>query len=199
MSNAQAEANKIAPTYQAQANTLAGQFERQRRNANLNGMLSGLGSGAGQQQQNAMRNQFVGQYGALRGQEAGAVNDANQKMANLTTAYNNALVSARADTDAKRDQALIKNFDTNRNWYETQAQNLTNYGQFDNLKDIYGEAQANQMRNTWIAQNPDVAYKSGMITPEDYTAITGKSATPRPDELVAASVPRYFSHTSIYE
>jgi len=199
MSDAQAAAQKIGPQYQQQANTLAGQFEQRRRNANLGAMVNGLGSGAGQQQQNAMRNQFVGQYGALRGQEAGAVNDANQKMANLTAAYNNALVSARADTDAKRDQALIKNFDTNRNWYETQAQNLTNYGQFDSLKDIYGEAQANQMRNTWIAQNPDVAYKSGMITAEDYTAITGKSATPRPDELVAASVPRYFSHTSIYE
>lgn len=178
MSNAQAAADKIAPQFQSQANTLAGQFERQRRNANLNAMVSGLGSGAGQQQQNAMRNAFVGQYGALRGQEAGAVTDANQKMADLTTAYNNALVSARAETDAKRDQELVKNFNTNRDWYETQAQNLAStYGQFGNLKDIYGEAQANQMRNTWIAQNPEVAFRSGMITADDYKKLTGKNAT----------------------
>lgn len=177
MSNAQAAADKIAPQFQSQANTLAGQFERQRRNANLNAMVSGLGSGAGQQQQNAMRNAFVGQYGALRGQEAGAVTDANQKMADLTTAYNNALVGAMADADAKRDQELIKNYDANRNWYETQAQNATNYGQFGNLQDIYGQAQANQMRNTWIAQNPDVAFRSGMISADDYKKLTGKEAT----------------------
>jgi hypothetical protein len=141
-------------------------------------MVSGLGSGAGQQQQNAMRNAFVGQYGALRGQEAGAVTDANQKMADLTTAYNNALVSARAETDAKRDQELVKNFNTNRDWYDTQAQNLAStYGQFGNLKDIYGEAQANQMRNTWIAQNPEVAFRSGMISADDYKKLTGKNAT----------------------
>ena len=178
MSDVQAAADKIGPQFQDQANTLAGQFERQRRNANLSGMVSGLGSGAGQQQQNAMRNQFVSQYGALRGQEAGAINDINQKKANLTTAYNNALVGARADADAKRDQELIKNYDANRSWYETQAQGLaSNYGQFDSLKDIYGEAQANQMRNTWIAQNPDVAFRSGMISADDYKKLTGKEAT----------------------
>lgn len=178
MSDAQAAAQKIGPQYQQQANALAGQYEQQRRNANLNAMTSGLGSGAGQQQQNALRNQFVSQYGALRGQEAGAVTDANQKMADLTTAYNNALVKARADTDAARDQELIKAYDTNRNWYETQAQNLAqNYGQFGNLKDIYGEAQANQMRNTWISKNPDVAFRSGMISADDYKKLTGKKAT----------------------
>ena len=178
MSNAQAAADKIAPQFQSQANTLAGQFERNRRNANLSAMVSGLGSGAGQQQQNAMRNAFVGQYGALRGQEAGAVTDANQKMADLTTAYNNALVSSRAETDAKRNQELIKNFNTNRDWYEKQAQDMAqNYGQFGNLKDIYGEAQANQMRNTWIAQHPDEAFRSGMITADDYRKLTGHGAT----------------------
>ena len=174
MSNAQAAADKIAPQYQTQANALAGQFERQRRNANLNAMVSGLGSGTGQQQQNALRNQFVGQYGALRGQEAGAITDANQKIADLTTAYNNALVSARADTDAKRDQELVKAYDTNRTWYEKQAQDMAqNYGQFGSLKDIYGQAQANQMRNTWIAQNPEVAFRSGMISADDYKKLTG--------------------------
>lgn len=174
MSDAQAAAKKIAPQYQTQANSLAAQYETQRRNANLGAMVNGLGSGTGQQQQNAMRNSFTANYGALRGQEAGAVTDANQKIADLTTAYNNALVSARADTDAKRDQELVKAYDTNRAWYETQAQDLaSNYGQFGSLKDIYGEAQANQMRNTWIAQNPEVAFRSGMITAADYKALTG--------------------------
>lgn len=173
MSNAKAEADKIAPQFQAQANTLAGQFEQRRRNANLDAMMSGLGSGAGQQQQNAMRNAFVGQYGALRGQEAGAVTEANQKMADLTTTYNNALTSARADTDAKRDQELIKAYNANREWYEQQAQDLTKYGQFDELRDIYGDAQAKQMRDVWIAKNPLVAYRSGMISASTYKKLTG--------------------------
>ena len=178
MSDAQAGLQKIAPAYQDQANTLAGRYEQQRRNANLSAMTSGLGSGAGQQQQNALRNQYVANYAGLRGQEAGAVNEANQKMADLTTKYNNELASARADSDAKRDQELVKAYDTNRQWYETQAQNLAQtYGQFGNLQDIYGQAQANQMRNTWIAQNPEVAFRSGMISAEEYHRLTNKTAT----------------------
>lgn len=177
MSDAQANLQKIAPAYQDQANTLAGRYEQQRRNANLSAMTSGLGSGTGQQQQNALRNQYIANYGGLRGQEAGAVNDANQKIADLTTNYNNALVQAQNESNVKRDQELIKANAQNRDWYENQAQNLTNYGNFDELKSIYGEAQANNMRNMWIAQNPDVAFRSGMISADEYKKLTGNNAT----------------------
>lgn len=177
LSDKQAELQKIAPAYQTQANTLAANYERQRRNANLGAMTSGLASGTAQQQQMAMANQYGANYGALRGQEAAAINQGNQDIAKLKTDYNNALVDARAETDAKRDQELIKNYNTNRDWYEAQAQNLTNYGNFDQLKGIYGEAQANQMRNVWISQNPEVAFRSGMISADDYRKLTGKAAT----------------------
>lgn len=177
MSDAQAGLQKIQPAYQEQANALAGRYEQQRRNANLSAMTSGLGSGTGLQQQNALRNQYVANYAGLRGQEAGAINDANQKMADLTTNYNNALVQAQNESNVKRDQELIKAYNQNRDWYENQAQNLTNYGNFNELKDIYGEAQANNMRNTWIAQNPEVAFRSGMISAADYKKLTRKNAT----------------------
>jgi len=178
MSNAQAAAGSIAPQYQNQANALAHSYEVNRRNANLNGMVSGLGSGTAQQQQNALQNQYLANYGALRGQEAGAVNEANQKMADLTTAYNNALVQAQAENNAKRDQELVKAYNTNREWYETQAQNMAqNYGQFRSMKDIYGQAQADQMRNVWIAQNPEVAFRSGMISADEYRNLTNKAPT----------------------
>ena len=178
MSNAQAAANQIAPQYQNQANTLAHGYEVNRRNANLNAMVSGLGSGTAQQQQNALQNQYLANYGALRGQEAGAVNEANQKMADLTTAYNNALVQAQNEGNAKRDQELIKAYNTNRDWYEAQAQNMAqNYGQFGSMKDIYGQAQADQMRNVWIAQNPEVAFRSGMISADEYRNLTNKAPT----------------------
>lgn len=174
MSDAQAAVKKIGPQYQAQANTLAGQYEQQRRNANLNGMLSGLGSGTGLQQQNAMRNAFVGQYGALRSQEAGAINAGNQNIADLTAAYNNALVQAKNESDAKRNQDLIKANTQNNDWLDKQALNLSNYGNFDEFKKLYGEAQANQMRNVWIAQNPDAAFRSGMISQQEYRRLTNK-------------------------
>ena len=178
MSDARAAAGSIAPQYQNQANALAHSYEVNRRNANLNGMVSGLGSGTAQQQQNALQNQYLANYGALRGQEAGAVNEANQKMADLTTAYNNALVQSQNEGNAKRDQELIKAYNTNRDWYEAQAQNMAqNYGQFGSLKDIYGQAQADQMRNAWIAQNPEVAFRSGMISADEYTKLTNKAPT----------------------
>lgn len=176
MSDAQAGLQKIAPAYQEQANTLAGRYEQQRRNANLSAMTSGLGSGTGLQQQNALRNQFVANYAGLRGQEAGAVNDANQKMADLTTSYNNALVNAQNESNVKRDQELIKAYNQNSDWYDKQAANLANYGNFDAYKRLYGEAQANNMRNVWIAQNPDAAFQSGMINGDEYKKLTGKSA-----------------------
>jgi hypothetical protein len=178
MSDARAAAGSIAPQYQNQANALAHSYEVNRRNANLNGMVSGLGSGTAQQQQNALQNQYLANYGALRGQEAGAVNEANQKMADLTTAYNNALVQSQNEGNAKRDQELIKAYNTNRDWYEAQAQNMAqNYGQFGSLKDIYGQAQADQMRNVWIAQNPEVAFRSGMISADEYRNLTNKAPT----------------------
>lgn len=177
MSDAQANLQKIAPTYQTQANTLAGQFERSRRNANLGAMTSGLGSGTGLQQQNAMRNAFIGQYGALRGQEAEAVNTGNQKIADLTRTFNDAQAKLRADTEAKRDQSIIEAYNQNLNRQDTQAATLAKYGDFGAYKQLYGEAQANQMRNVWIAQNPEIAFQAGMISAEDYGKLTRHRAT----------------------
>lgn len=177
MSDAQAAAGKIAPAYQAQANTMAGEFERRRRNANLGAMTSGLGSGTGLQQQNAIRNQFLGQYGGLRTQEAGAVNDANQKIADLTRNFSDAQAKLRAETEAKRDQSLIEAYNQNMNRQDAQAATLAKYGDFDAYRQLYGDAQANMMRNTWIAQNPDIAFRSGMITGAEYKKLTGKAAS----------------------
>ena len=174
LSDQTAALGKIAPQFQTQANALAHSYEQNRRNANLGAMNSGLASGSAQQQQNALSDRYVANYGALRGQEAGAINTANQGIADLTAAYNNNLVDARADVDAKRDQELVKNFNTNRDWYDTQGTNLaTNYGNFDAYKNMLGEAQANNMRNVWISQNPEVAFRSGMISADDYKKLTG--------------------------
>lgn len=174
LSDRQAALGQISPQYQNQANNLAANYERQRRNANMGAMTSGLGSGTALQQQTSLSNRWLQNYGDLRAEEAGKINEANQGIADLKTAYNNAVTKARTDADIKRDQALINAYNQNQNWYDQQAANLANYGNFDAYKQLYGEAQANNMRNTWISQNPDVALRSGMISREDYKKLTGK-------------------------
>ena len=174
LSNKQAALGQISPQYQNQANSLAANYERQRRNANMGAMTSGLGSGTALQQQTSLNNKYLQNYGDLRTEEAQKVNEANQGIADLRTAYNNALVKAQTDADIKRDQALIEDYNKQQNWYDQQAANLANYGNFDAYRNLYGEAQANNMRNTWISKNPDVALRSGMISREDYKKLTGK-------------------------
>lgn len=174
LANKQAEAAKIAPQYRTQANTLANSYEQQRRNANLTGLASGLGAGTGLQQQNALSSKYIQNYGQLMGQKADAINTANQGIADLTTTYNNALAKARSEANTKRDQALIDDYNKQQTWMDNQAANLAKYGNFDAYKSLYGDAQANNMRNTWISQNPEVAYRSGMISKDDYRKITGK-------------------------
>ena len=173
----QREREKIAPQYQSQANALAANYEQQRRNANLSALTNGLANGVGQQQQNAMSNVYAQNYGALRGQEADAINTANQGIADLTTAYNNALVNSQSSINAKRDQELLKNKTANQEWYEKQVQNLAANGDFTEYAKLYGKDAAKAARNTWIAKNPDIAYRSGKKSKKDYKKITGKDPT----------------------
>ena len=69
VSDAQAAQQKIAPQYQTQANAMAAQYERNRRNANLGAMNSGLGTGNAVQQQLALNSQYQKNYANLRGSE----------------------------------------------------------------------------------------------------------------------------------
>ncbi len=174
MSKAVAARDNIAPQYQNQGNALAVQYEKQRRNANLSALNNGLNTGTQQQQQLAYQQNFMNNYGALRNQEAGAMNTANQNIADLTTSYNNALVKARNDANIKRDQALISDYNTRQNWYDQQAATLAKSGNFSAYERLYGKAQADQMRNVWIAQNPLAAYRAGMIDAANYQKLTGK-------------------------
>ena len=137
-------------------------------------MNNGMASGTQVQQQNAFGNKWLDTYGRLRKEEANAINSANQDIANLRAEYNDALVNARAETDTKRDQAIIEAANKDREWYENQAKTLAQSGNFDAYKDIYGSAQAKTMQNAWIAQNPDLAYRMGTISAKEYKKLTGK-------------------------
>ena len=174
MSDATAARDAIAPQYQTQANSLAAAYQRNRRNANLSAMSSGLASGTQQQAQNALRNQYTANYGTLRGQQAGAITDANRNITNLTTAYNNNLAQAKAEMENKRAAALIEDLNNQNNWYENQAKTLAGYGDFSGYESLYGKDTAKAMKQTWVADNPLLAYRTGAITKAQYKKMTGK-------------------------
>lgn len=171
---ATAERDAIAPQFQKKANQLGAGYERQRRNANIGALASGLGSGTAQQKQLGLRNQFLNSYAGLRGEEAEAVNKANQGITDLGTTYQNALVNARNEADIQRDQALIKDRTAQQDWLEKQAATLAKYGNFTGYNDILGAPNTNQMQAAWIAENPLIAYRMGTITAGEYKKLTGK-------------------------
>ena len=175
VSDAQAAQQKIAPQYQTQANAMAAQYERNRRNANLGAMNSGLGTGNAVQQQLALNSQYQKNYANLRGSELQAQADAAQKMAGLTTDYQNALANARADAENKKAAALVEDQNKQNTWYDQQAKQMASFGNFSAYEKLYGPEAAEQMRNVWTIQNPQIALAAGMIDANRYKEITGKN------------------------
>lgn len=175
VSDAQAAQQKIAPQYQTQANAMAAQYERNRRNANLGAMNSGLGTGNAVQQQLALNSQYQKNYANLRGNELQAQADAAQKMAGLTTDYQNALANARAEAENKKAAALVDNQNQQNTWYDQQAKQMASFGNFSAYEKLYGPEAAEQMKNVWVIQNPQVALAAGMIDANRYREITGKN------------------------
>lgn len=168
--------SQIAPQYQQQANDMAVNYEKQRHNANVQAMNSGLGTGAALQQQEAYNRLFQQNYAALRGNEAQAQTDANQKLVDLGTAYRNNLAAAKSATENDKAAALIKNQNEQNTWYDTQAKQLAQYGDFSAYEKLYGKDATAQMKEVWIIQHPEQALGAGMITKARYKQITGHEA-----------------------
>lgn len=174
MSDAQAAHDKIAPQYQQSANDLSVQFERARRNMNTQGIGSGINSGAATQMGLSQTNEYLRDFGKLRSEEANAIAESERNMLNIKTQYQNAVAAAVADNDYKRAAALYDDFMNQNNLDLQKAQNLAQYGDFSMYAQIYGPEQAANMEAYWKATNPDAAYNTGKLTPEEYKKITGK-------------------------
>ena len=173
VSDAQAAQQKIAPQYQTQANAMAAQYERNRRNANLQAMNSGLGTGTAVQQQSALNNVFQRNYAGLRGQEAAAQTEAGQKITNLGVDYQNALAAARGEAENKKAAALVEDQTKQNDWYDQQAKLMAGYGDFSAYEKLYGPEATKQMKDVWIIQNPRVALGAGLIDAKRFREITG--------------------------
>jgi len=179
VSDAQAAQAKIAPQYQTQANAMARQYEQNRRNANMNALSSGLGTGTAVQQQEALNRQYQGNYAGLRGQEAQAQADASQKLVDLGTSYRNSLSEARAEAENKKAAALVEDQNNQNTWYDQQAKIMAQLGDFSGYEQLYGKTATDAMKKVWAIQNPEVALGAGIIDAATYKKYTGHDAGTR--------------------
>ena len=175
-SRAEAEAarDKLPGQYRQQANDLAAQYERNRRNFNLQADASGLNTGAASQAALAQNSAYQRDMGNLRTSQAEAMAEADRGIAERERQYQANVSSAIADNDYQRAQALMNEYNNGYSRDLNTAKTLAAYGDFSGYAGLYGQETADSMAALWKAQNPELAYNTGRMTAEEYKAVTGK-------------------------
>ena len=173
-SEAEAARDKLPGQYQQQANDLSAQYERNRRNFNLQAEGAGLNSGTASQAALAQNSAYQRDMGSLRTAQADAMTEADRGIAELERQYQANVSTAIADNDYQRAQALLSEYNNGYSRDLNTAKTLAAYGDFSGYASLYGQDTANNMAALWNAQNPDLAYNTGRMTAEEYKAITGK-------------------------
>lgn len=175
---------QVAPTYFNQGNDLATQYERTRRNNNLQADANGLNTGAGSQMDLAQQSNFLDAFGRVRAAQANAERQADQQIADLEVAYKSQVAQALADNDYQKATALLAEYQRRDNAAEemrrynyqqqlADAKQRAAYGDFGGFSDLYGADTAKNMQQFWAFNNPDYALAMGMITPDQYQQATG--------------------------
>ena len=186
LSDAQANRDNIAKIYQQQRNASAVDWERQRRNFLEGANTSGINTGAGSQAELSMMGMQQRSQNSLGAAQAGAEVEADRNIADIRRNTQNAINEAIAENDYKRAAALLDDYNLQYNRAMARAQDLAAFGDFSGYAAIYGEAQANSMWTSWVAQNPQVAYMMGQITADQYSNL--KAGKPINDGLDANGV-----------
>ena len=150
------------------------QNARNARNTTQFADVRGVNSGMGSQHALNLGNAAAKSVGAVDVARQGALQENERQKQLLTMNYNNQVKEALADFDYKKAAALLDDYNNQKKWQDQQAQILASYGNFDPYAQMYGQAAADNMRNVWLAQNPDTAYKTGAIDAETYKNITGR-------------------------
>lgn len=83
------------------------------------------------------------------------------------------LASALRDTEYGQYRDKVGDQQYADAWALQQAESRAQYGDFGGYAALYGEEEANKMRLTWAASNPDAAYTAGTITADEYYMLTG--------------------------
>lgn len=194
---------KIPEAYNNALNNQASQYERQRMAYNEQAAANGVGTGTASQAQLAMNVANQGNMASINKAKADAITDAQNKITDLHTSYQNSVAEAVAKNDYERAVQMLNEYRTqaqsvvqtaqaqadedyrayqsglnaNNASYQRsmeQAELLSKYGDFSGYENLYGADTANSMKQAWIASNPDLAYNTGAIDAKRYKEITGK-------------------------
>ena len=211
----EAAAQKIPATYQAQANSIAAQAERNRQAFNESAGAAGLNVGAGSQAALAQNNQLQSDLTAIRTAEANAKQDLDNQLNQLYTAYQGNIAEALANNEYERANQLLSEYrqaassavtvaqnqaSLDRQWEQTQynraaadAATLAQYGDFSGYAALgYTAEQIAAMRQIWELQNPTLAKAMGKGTggnPGDYYDPTSPPTAPTGDPPTAPTAP----------
>ena len=150
MSDLQAARDKISPQYQASINQLTAEYERQRRNNNLQAAANGLNTGAGSQMQLGQMNIYASQNAGLRRAENEALNEANRGIADLGVKYRNDIAQAVANNDYKLAAAMLDEYENQYNRQMTlENQNYQRERELENqaYQRAYNEENRDYSRN----------------------------------------------------
>ena len=175
-SQQQADAAKIAGNYQTQKNDLGAQYERQRRNNNIQAAANGLNTGTASQMQLGQAGAYQKAYGQLGAAQAAEEAQAARGLSDLEAAYRSQVNAAISNSDYQKAAALMQGYQDDRQRQMNEAQLMAGYGIFDGYSNLYGQDTANTMRQLWVAQNPLLAYNTGAITADEYFRMTGEYA-----------------------
>ena len=184
LSDAEAARGQISPRYQQSMNALSAEYERQRRNNNMQANASGLNTGSGSQMALAQSANYQANQAGLAAKENEALNEADRAINDLKRNYQNAIAEATANNNYKLAAALMEEY---QNAYNRQLQiantNYTRawnkderaytrsteeaalrakYGDFSGYKALYGDEVGSQMERLWAAQNPQLAAAAGV-------------------------------------
>lgn len=174
LNNAEFTKSTIAPQYQQSSNQLAAEYERMRRNNNMQAAANGINTGVGSQLQLSQSNAYLSNQAGLKAKENQALNSINNQILNLKTTYENQIAQAAADNNYKLAAAMLDEYDNQYNRMMSQAQNLAQYGDFSGYNELYGTDAAGNMERGWAMNNPYAAWATGKISAEDFYALTGK-------------------------
>lgn len=143
--------------------------------------VRGLNRQEGSQQALALNRARQAAVGGVMAAQQRALAESQRQKDLLTTDYNNQVQAAIAGHDYRKAAALLDDYNNQNSWLEKQAANLAGYGNFTGYQTLYGNGQAQSMRNYWIGQNPELAYNTGAISAAEYERITGQ----KPHDYVA--------------
>lgn len=155
-------------------NDVMTQSLRNQKNIDQFADVRGLNRQQGSQAALSLGNAQASAMGAMSAQKQAALAESQRQQGLLKMQYQADVASAIADNDYKRAAALLDDYKNQNAWQEQQAEILASYGNFDAYGNLYGQDAATQARNVWLAQNPDVAYRTGQISAEMYKNITGE-------------------------